>query len=375
MLMKNSIMQWVRMFCGKIAVLTLLSATALVACTTSDGENADDHKTFVLSDAMLKNVKLDTVTRSMVNGVLDLNGKIVADENRMVEVFPIVGGNVLAVNADLGDYVKKGQTLAVIKSGEVAEYDKELIDAQSDVLVAEKNLHVKQDLFESKLSSERELVTAQKELEKAEAGLRKVKETFSIYNFNERSEYHLKTPISGFVIYKNINRDMTLPSGQSESVFTIAELDEVWAVANVYESDISRIREGMDVTVTTLSYQGEQIPGKIDKIFNVLDPQTKTMRVRIRIPNPRFKLKPEMLATVKAKYNESNVLPSVPSSAIIFDNSRKFVMIFKDRFNIETREVDVYKSADSTTWLSAGVEPGEVVISKNQLFIYDALND
>jgi membrane fusion protein, heavy metal efflux system len=373
--MKNSIMQWVKMFYGKAPALIFLSAVSLAACTSSEGENTDEHKTFVLSDAMLKNVELDTVKSRTVNGILDLNGKIMADENRLAEIFPIVGGSVLAVNADLGDYVKKNQTLAVIKSGEVAEYDRELIDAQSDLLVAEKNLRVKQDLYESKLSSERELVAAQKEMEKAEAGLRKITETFSIYHFNEQSEYHLKTPISGFVIYKNINRDMTLPSGQSENVFTIAELDEVWTVANVYESDISRIKEGMDVTVTTLSYQGEEIAGKIDKIFNVLDPLTKTMRVRIRIPNPEFRLKPEMLAIVKAKYDEAKILPSVPSSAIIFDNSRKFVMIFKDRYNIETREVDTYKTADSTTWLNSGVKPGEVVISRNQLFIYDALND
>jgi cobalt-zinc-cadmium efflux system membrane fusion protein len=346
----------------------------LWACTVDKAEDTDENKKFILSDTMLKSIMLDTVKEKGVKGVLDLNGKIVADENRLVEIFPIVGGNVLTVDVELGDYVKKDQTLAVIKSGEVAEYDRELIDAQSDVLVAEKNLRVKQDLYQSKLSSERELVTAQKELEKAEAALKRIKETFSIYHFNTQSEYHLKAPIKGFVIYKNINRDMTLPAGQSENVFTIAELDEVWAMADVYESDISRVRQGMDVEVRTLSYP-EEIPGKIDKIFNVLDPETKTMKVRIRIPNPGFKLKPEMLATIKAKYNEEKTLTSVPASAIIFDNSRKFVMIYKDPSNIETREVEVYKTTDSTAWLNAGVKPGEVVVSKNQLFIYDALND
>jgi cobalt-zinc-cadmium efflux system membrane fusion protein len=375
--MKNLITPWGKMLAVKRFIPALLLGLFVWGCDAageSEKDN-DEKKAFVLSDTMLKNMELDTVRATRVTGMLNLNGKIVADEGRTVEIFPIVGGNVLAVNAELGDYVTKNQTLGVIRSGEVAEYDRQLIDAQSDVLVAHKNLNVKQDLFDAKLVSERELVSSQKELEKAEAALRRIRETLSIYNFNENSEYHLKAPINGFVISKKINRDMTLPAGHSESVFTIAELSEVWAVANVYESDISRIHEGMPVSVNTLSYPGEEIRGKVDKIFNVLDEETKTMKIRIKIKNSDFKLKPEMLATVKVLYNEDKSLLSVPSSAIIFDNSREFVMIFKDRYNIETREVEVYKTTEGKTWITTGIADGEIVISKNQLFIYDALND
>lgn len=370
-------MPWVKISPNKaIGILFFLACSSIIICCTPDkAESLDEQKTFVLSDTMLRKITLDTVKIKAVNGVLNLNGKIVADENRMVEIFPIVGGNVLEVDAELGDYVKKNQALAVIKSGEVAEYDRQLIDAQSDVLVAQKNLSVKKDLYESKLSSDRELVSAQKDLEKAEAGLKRITETFSIYNFNKKSEYRLKAPINGFVINKNIARDMTLPADRTESVFTVAELDEVWAIADVYESDISRIREQMNVEITTLSYPGQPIQGKIDKIFSVLDPETKTMKVRIRIVNPDFKLKPEMLASVKATYHEDKQLTAIPTSALIFDNSKQFVMIFRDRNNIATREVEVYKTTDDTTWIASGLKPGEVVISRNQLYIYDALND
>jgi len=355
-----------------LIAIVLLSLTG---CNQPERLAEPENKTFVLSETMLSGIKLDTVRTTTVKGVLNLNGKIQADENKMVEVFPIVGGNVMAINAELGDFVRKNQILGVIRSGEVAEYDRQLIDAQSDVLVAQKDLSVKRDLYESKLVSEREIVSAQKELEKAEAALKRIQETFSIYGFNARSEYFLKSPIDGFVISKKINRDMTLPSGHNESVFTIAELSEVWAVANVYESDISRVTPGMDVEVSTLSYPGEKITGKIDKIFNVLDPDTRTMKVRVRIDNAGFKLKPEMLATTKITYSEPKSIASVPASAIIFDKSRQFVMIFKDRYNIDTREVEVYRTTDDTAWISRGVEGGEIVISKNQLFIYDALND
>ncbi|WP_333818887.1 efflux RND transporter periplasmic adaptor subunit [Ohtaekwangia sp.] len=377
--MKNSTMQWDKTCALKrkirIGTFAACLATLLLTQCGEKGNDTPESKAFSLSDTMLKSIALDTVKEKPVKGVLNLNGKIAADENRLVEIFPIVGGNVLEVDAELGDYVNKNQTLAIIKSGEVAEYDRQLIDAQSDVLVAQKNLSVKQDLYESKLSSDRELISAQKDLEKAEAALKRISETFAIYNFNRQSEYRLKSPISGFVIQKKLSRDMTLPSDHSESVFTVAELDEVWAIADVYENDIARISHGMNVTITPLSYPGEKINGRIDKILSVLDPETRTMKVRIRLPNPGFKLKPEMLASVKAQYDEPKTLTAVPSSAIIFDNSRQFVMVFKDRFNIETREVDVYKTTDDTTWLNSGLKPGEVVISRNPLFIYDALND
>src|SRR5690606_13212243 len=261
----------------------------VVACSENTPPDEPDQKKFVLSETMLSSVQLDTAIASEVQGVLNLNGKIVADENRLVEIFPIVGGNVISVDVELGDYVRKNQILGVIRSGEVAEYERQLKDAQSDVLVAQKNLAVKKDLLASKLISEREMAEVNKELEKAEAALKRIQETFSIYSFNDRSEYILKSPINGFVISKKINRDMTLPSGHNESIFTIAELSEVWAVANVYESDISKIKQGMDVTVSVLSYPGEVIPGKVDKIFNVLDPATKTMKIRIKIRNTDFK--------------------------------------------------------------------------------------
>lgn len=361
----------------KISAIKYVGVLALVLMSCGEQNNSDEpeQKKFVLSETMLNSLKLDTAMVSQVQGVLNLNGKIVADENRLVEIFPIVGGNVISIDVELGDYVKKNQTLGVIRSSEVAEYDRQLKDAQSDVSVAQKNLAVKKDLLASKLISEREMAEANKELEKAEAALKRIQETFSIYNFNDRSEYILKSPISGFVISKQINRDMTLPSNHDESVFTIAELSEVWAVANVYESDISKIKQGMDVTVSTLSYPGEGIRGKVDKIFNVLDPATKTMKIRMKIPNSDLKLKPEMIATAKVLFHESKELPSVPASAIIFDRSRQFVMIFKDRLNIDTREIELYKTTEDRAWVSSGIEPGEIVISKNQLFIYDALND
>ena len=357
----------------KVFIVSLLGLS-FVGCNKKAAEKTADAK-FELTDSMMNRIGIDTVKMHSINGILNLNGKVQADENRLVEVFPIVGGNVMAVNVELGDYVQKGQTLAVIRSGEIAEMQRQLVDAQTDVQLAENNVKVQQDLFGSKLATERDLVISKKELEKAKAGLDRIKQMFNIYQTNNLSEYLVKAPISGFVIYKNINRDMTLPPDRNNNIFTIAELSEVWVLADVYESEISKIKEGLTGDISTLSYPGVLFTSKIDKVYNVLDPTTKTMKVRFRIANANFKLKTEMLAMVSVQYNEGGEMISIPTDALVFDDNKMFVMVFNAKNDIETREVAVYKTTGSITWINSGLKEGEKVISKNQLFIYDALND
>jgi cobalt-zinc-cadmium efflux system membrane fusion protein len=146
-------------------------------------------------------------------------------------------------------------------------------------------------------------------------------------------------------------------------------------MANVNESDIEKVKLGEDAAITTLSYPDKVFKGKVDKIFNVIDPQTKAMNARVKLQNTDFLLKPDMNASIKLSFNENESMISVPSSAIIFDKSKNFVMIFKDRNNIETRQVDVYRQVGDITYVSSGLKENEKVITTNQLFIYDALND
>ncbi|MBL7932681.1 MAG: efflux RND transporter periplasmic adaptor subunit, partial [Bacteroidia bacterium] len=113
----------------------------------------------------------------------------------------------------------------------------------------------------------------------------------------------------------------------------------------------------------------------VDKIFNVIDPETKAMKILIKINNPDHLLKPEMNATVNLKFSEKKKMNAVPSSSIIFDKSKNWVMVFKSRSKIETRQVEVYQSIGDITYISSGVNEYESVISKNGLLIYDALND
>ncbi len=356
------------------AWLPAVMGLCLVGCGPKELPEADANA-FTLSDTMFSRIHLDTVKMRNAEGVIDLNGRISANENRMASVYAIMSGQVVSVNAELGDHVEKGQVLAVIRSSEVADLERELIDAKGDKDVAQKNLAIKEDLFKSQLLSEPELAQARYDLAKADAQLKRMNEVFSIYTFGSGSRYELRAPTSGYIISKTIARDVTLPADQHDPVFTIAELDEVWVLADVYESDIPRVKEGMEAEVTTMSYPDHIMHGRVDRIFNMLDPRTRTMRIRISLPNPGVLLKPEMIARVRLTYQEANALPAIPAGSVITDNGHDMVMVFKDRMNIETRRITVDHTLGNTTWVAAGLKPGEVVISREQLYIYDALND
>ena len=99
------------------------------------------------------------------------------------------------------------------------------------------------------------------------------------------------------------------------------------------------------------------------------------MRIRIQLQNIGFKLKPEMHATVSLNFEEGNEMQAIPSQAIIFDKSKNWVMVYHSRGKIETRPVAVYRSLANRAYISEGLKPGETIISKNQLLVYDALND
>ncbi len=356
------------------SILLFISVYALVSCGTSNnaGETAQP---FTLSDTMMKQTAFANVRLQDVENEMKLFGKVTADNNKQADVYPLVGGTVVKVNVELGDYVKQGQVLAQIRSTEVAGFDRERMDAINDVALAEKNLQVAKDLFEGKLTSEKEVVAAEKELQKAKAELRRIEEVFNVYRVGPGSVYNVTAPISGFIINKHINANMQLRSDRADALFSIAQIDDVWVLANVNESDIGKIRQGVDAEVSTISYPDRKFSGKVDKIFNVLDPDTKAMKVRIRIANDSLLLKPEMNATVHIRYKENRQLLAVPSSAVIFDKSKSWVMVFKDRQNIETRSVDVYRQSGDHTYILSGLQEGETVISQSGLLVYDALND
>jgi cobalt-zinc-cadmium efflux system membrane fusion protein len=112
----------------------------------------------------------------------------------------------------------------------------------------------------------------------------------------------------------------------------------------------------------------------VDKILNVLDPANKVMKIRIVLPNPGYLLKPEMFASVLVRNTENRVMVSIPSSALIFDHSQYYVLIYKSPSDISIRPVQVMNTVGGRSFISSGLSEGEKLIGSQALLIYQELN-
>ena len=330
---------------------------------------------FCLTDTLQKKAVIDTVKLQIVKNIIALSGKIEANEDKWVKVYPVVGGIVDEMKVQLGDYVTKGQTLAIVRSGEIADYQNQLTSAQSSFRNAEKSLNSSRELFKSGLATERDTMNARTDLDKASSDLKRMEQTTSIYGVKSNAIQIITAPISGYVIEKNVTDKMQYKP-DAQPFFVIANLEEVWVMASVFETDIAKIKTGYDAEVNVIAYKDKTFTGKVDRIFSILDPQSRVMKVRVKIQNKDNLLKPEMFAQTTIRYNDNTPrMPAIPSEAIIFDKNKNYVMVYKDNCNIETREIEILEVAGKTTCIKSGLQLGEKVISKYQLLVYDALND
>lgn len=356
--------------------IPVIAAFSLLAACRHKEEASTTTEKFCLTDTMQRKISIDTVINQHEKNVISLSGKIEANEDKWVKVYPVVGGVVTEMKVELGDYVQKGQVLVVIRSSEIADYQGQLSAANSVVKISEKALASAKDMFGSGLATEKDVIAAETDLEKAKADLKRLQQTNSIYGSRGDAMQTITAPVSGYVIEKNVTDQMQFKVDGSQPFFIIANLDEVWVMANVFESDIARIKTGYDASVKVIAYPDKTFTGKVDRIFSILDPQSKVMKVRIRIPNTGNELKPEMFAQINIHYDDGTaMIPTIPAQAIIFDKNKNFVMVYKDKCDIETREVEVLETIGNTAYIKSGLQPGERVISKYQLLVYDALND
>ncbi|WP_080776729.1 efflux RND transporter periplasmic adaptor subunit [Chryseobacterium phocaeense] len=356
-------------------LIPVLIALSLLSCTKKEEEKAPQAKKgFELSNTMLSSISLAKVEKKNIEDQYSFYGKISADKNSYIDVYPLVGGNVLSVNAELGDYVKKGQVLATIRSTELAEVQKDVSDARTDLVVAQNNLRVAKEMYEGKLNTEREVLEARSVLQKAQDQMQRASAVSTVYNVKKGNIYSVVAPISGYIVQKNINKDMQLRSDRSENIFDVANTTNVWAIMNVNESDIEKISLGMKAQVSTLSYPDKVFDGRIDKIFKIIDPETNSMQARVVLDNTNGLLIPESKATIKVSSSENNKALTVPSKAVIFDDNRSFVVVFKSRTDIKIKEIKILKQVGDITYVAGGLSEGEEVITNNQLLIYRSLN-
>ena len=362
----------------RITTATALMALIMMTACHEKQPVKEELKKFVLSDSMARMIELDTVQNSFISTETSLSGEVSFNENNVIKVFPRGSGQVVESKVTLGDKVTEGQVLAVIKSADIAGNYADLKSADADVAIAKRQYENEKSLYNGGIASERELNEAKQNLEKANAAKNKIESVLNINggkNTTAGGTYVLTSPINGYIVEKKVNTGNYLRSDMGDYLFTISNLKDVWINANVFEDDISKVKEGYDVDVYTLSYPGKSFKGKINKLSEVLDPTNKTMKVRVKLDNPEGLLKPSMFAKVVVTNEEEQKSLCLPTKALINQDGKSYVVVFKSNNNMKIAEVGVLRIIGDKTFITGGVNQGDKLIVTNQLLIFQQLLD
>ena len=360
------------------SIINLIIVLVFLSISFSCSEKktiVEERPKYQIPDSLFRTLKIDTVTNCALENALTLTGKVAFNDEKVAKIFPMVSGNIMDVKVQLGDYVTKGQRLGVIRSSEMAGYGNDLVSSKTNLIVAKKNLDAAEDMYKSGLMSQRDYITAQAMYKQAESQLTRSNQVLSINGGSTNGQFIVKAPLSGFIVEKLINNNMSIRADNTNSLFTISDLKNVWVLANVYESNINNIHVGDLVSVTTLSYPGKIFQGKVDKILNVLDPTNKVLKIRVVLDNPGYLLKPEMFASVTVLSKSDKQSLCIPTDALVFDNSQHYVLVYNSKSDIKVTPVQVISTNANNTYISGNIQQGSLIIGSNAILIYNALNN
>lgn len=324
-----------------------------------DDQNADiDPNAISMSPTAMQLANVSTAFVGKMNPVkqVRLNGKVQADERLVYSQSSHIPGRIekLLVNFT-GEFVNIGQIVAYI-------YSPELVTAQEELLEAQKIAEAQPQLF----------TAAKEKLKNWKLSDKQIEEVLN--SGKTRDEFPVAADVSGYAISKKINLGDYVRKG--ETIYEIADLSKVWVLFDVYESDISWIKNGNKVEFTIASLPGESFMSSITFLDPVIDPKTRVAKARVEYNNSNGKLKPEMFASglVQAKLaNKSNSIV-IPKTAVMWTGKRSVVYVktnSEQGVNFIMREITLGSALGDSYVVEAGLMEGEE-IAVNGTFSIDA---
>ena len=367
--------------------IILIGAWCLIACPGHNGRRrsaAEPPLTEIwLWQDQIAATKLvvEPLAPQPVGGLVVTSGRVTFDDLKVAHVISPVTGRVVRIEAQPGQRVKKGDTLAIIDSPDMGSAFSDLQKAHADFTSAEKEYRRQQELFDIHAGSQRDMEAAQGNYAKTRAELERAKHKAQLLS-NGRGgggsqTYTLRAPIAGEVVARNVNPGAEVQgqySGGSVELFTVGELDTVWVMADLFEMDLGRAKQGTACMVRVVAYPKRTFTGIADWVSDTLDPATRTAKVRCKLDNPERELKPEMYASVALAVDRQRAL-ALPRSALLHlgDQTMVFVELGKapdGRVRFERRPIAVSEEMGGDFLpVIRGLDAGERVVTQGAVVL------
>jgi membrane fusion protein, heavy metal efflux system len=301
------------------------------------------------------------------------------NENERAEVTTLIRGRVVKVHVDVGQDVKKDALLAMLHSTDLGVAEGAYLKAAAKLHEAKLAYERARDLHEQKVVSLAELQRREATMKTAQAEAREAQNRLELLGVPRqeverldredtiKADVPLRAPFDGRVIMRNITRGEVVETQQK--LFTVVDLSDVWVVGNVPEKDVQFIRKDQKVDVIVSAYPQAIVPGTITYIGDVLDPATRTMRLRVTVLNPDRLLKPEMFAAARVYTAASPDALTVPPSAVQNGPTGTMVFIQRGTNDFEVRAVKLGNEQGEVVTVLEGVSAGEQVVTKGSFVL------
>lgn len=358
---------------ARVPLLLLLAALLGAVACSKDTPAATSKSTVTLDPdvfeadrpELFKTAK--AMTRALPTQII-ANGTISPDVTRTIHVTSLGGGRVVDLKVKLGDMVKRGQTLLVISSPDLAAAMSDYQKAKADELLSHKALDRAQLLYDRGAIAAKDLEVAQDAEDKAKVDVDTAEHRVQVLGADPAHPsplLDLKAPVAGTIVEQNVAGFEGVKSlDNTPNLFTIADLGEVWVVCDVFENDLGEVHLGDSADIRLNAFPDRIFHGKVADISRVLDPNTRSAKVRIVLGNGDGALRPGMFAAATFRSRKLTDRVVVPSTAIMRLHDKDWV--FRKESEKHFRKVEVQADGlapDGMQEIREGVKPGEELVT------------
>lgn len=332
-----------------------------------------DQVTIPENNPVFKKIKTLIVTEQEHSDGVISAGTIQAIPNHYAEIASPFSGRITKSFIQLGQNVSAGNPLFEILSSDYFSVQKDYTDALNDVQLAEKNYRRQQDLVKYGVGIQKELDEAETDFKNKKTSLSNASSALKVYNSKDGgigSPLIVRAPISGEIISNKIVNGQYL-KGDADPVMIIAELSKVWISGDVKEKDIRFVHPGDQVSIKVSAYLDRNITGKIYHINEIVDEDTRSIKVLIECDNPDRKLKPGMYATVNFSTTPEKTV-MIPVTALMQQDNSQYVWVKTGRSQYTKRSVTTGETDQKTVRIISGLKPGETIMTEGGIYMLEA---
>lgn len=347
--------------------------------------NVDQKDLIKLSLLAVKesNIEIAEAAESKLNGEINAPAKIVPNQDNEAQVGSLVSGRVTKAFVNVGDYVKKGQTLMLIESLQIGEINAQFMQAKANLINAEGNFKRQKTLIEQNIGSQKTYLEVQTEYEKAKAefnaadkrihsiGIEHNDQTLISDSGHTAGILPIKAPINGIITERNIVIGQLIES--QTIAFRIINTANLWAEGQIYEKDITKVSGKPRVEFRSISYPKEKFAGNILTISQTIDEHSRTLNVRASLQNPDNRLKPNMFGELIIPISNDIRGIIISTDALIKEGDKFYAFLAVNDTTFKKQYVKIGVEFNGKVEIVNGLQKGDMIVTQGVFFLKSEL--